>query len=168
MSMNDPLNHLGSEPLEVPYSLNQFLGWDFFCHFLQQTGYRRTFKQKSCWMCKSVLHKSGHIKIVICLSIIVTLHLGKLPTHSSGLRNSDTVKLGVKELFTDYQPFHIINLLLYKELLYILEILKLGVSQREIVKISKKWGLSKNVFPNFKLLAAHFRLFILKILLKAP
>ena len=60
-------------------------------------------------MCKSVLHKSGHIKIGICLSIIVTLHLGKLPTHSSGLRNSDTVKLGdkeelgVKELFTDYQ-----------------------------------------------------------------
>ena len=65
-------------------------------------------------MCKSVLHKSGHIKIGICLFIIVTLHLGKLPTHSSGLRNSDTVKLGVKELFTDYQPFHIINLLLDK------------------------------------------------------
>ena len=70
-------------------------------------------------MCKSVLHKSGHIKIGICLSIIVTLHLGKLPTHSSGLRNSDTgdkEELGVKELFTDYQPFHIINLLLDKEL----------------------------------------------------
>ena len=48
-------------------------------------------------MCKSLLHKSGHIKIGICLSIIVTLHLGKLPTHSSGLRNSDTVKLGDKE-----------------------------------------------------------------------
>ena len=35
MSMSDPLNHLGliwyhSEPLEVPYSPNQFLGWDFF------------------------------------------------------------------------------------------------------------------------------------------
>ena len=33
--MSDPLNHLGStwthlEPLEVPYSPNQFLGWDFF------------------------------------------------------------------------------------------------------------------------------------------
>ena len=35
--------HLGptwyfSEPSDIPYSPNQFLGWDFFCHFLQQTG----------------------------------------------------------------------------------------------------------------------------------
>ena len=41
--MSDPFNHLGSiwyhsEPLEVPHSPNQFLGWDFFCRFLQQTG----------------------------------------------------------------------------------------------------------------------------------
>ena len=33
--MSDPLNHLRSicyysEPLEVPYSPNQFLGWDIF------------------------------------------------------------------------------------------------------------------------------------------
>ena len=25
-----------SEPSDVPYSKNQFLGWDFFCRFLQQ------------------------------------------------------------------------------------------------------------------------------------
>ena len=35
------LNHLGSilyhsEPSDVPYSLNQSLGWDFICRFLQQ------------------------------------------------------------------------------------------------------------------------------------
>ena len=35
--------HLGpiwyhSEPSDVPYSPNQFLGLDFFCRFLQQTG----------------------------------------------------------------------------------------------------------------------------------
>ena len=35
--------HLGpvwyhSEPSGVPYSPNQFLGLDFFCHFLQQDG----------------------------------------------------------------------------------------------------------------------------------
>ena len=32
MGMSDPLNHLEyhSEPLEVPYYPNQFLGWDFF------------------------------------------------------------------------------------------------------------------------------------------
>ena len=27
-----------SEPSDVPYSPNQFLGWDFFWRFLQQTG----------------------------------------------------------------------------------------------------------------------------------
>ena len=41
--MSDLLNNLGSiwyhsEPLGVPYFPNQFLGWDFFCCFLQQTG----------------------------------------------------------------------------------------------------------------------------------
>ena len=43
MNMSDSFNHwesfwYQSEPLEVPFSQNQFLGWDFFCHFLQQTG----------------------------------------------------------------------------------------------------------------------------------
>ena len=43
MSMRDPLSHLGSisyhsEPSDVPYSPNQFLGCDFFCRFLQQDG----------------------------------------------------------------------------------------------------------------------------------
>ena len=39
----DTRAHLGpiwyhSEPSDVPYSPNQFLGWDFFCCFLQQGG----------------------------------------------------------------------------------------------------------------------------------
>jgi hypothetical protein len=39
--MSDAFNHLGSiwyhsEPSDIPNSQNQFLGWDFFCHFLQQ------------------------------------------------------------------------------------------------------------------------------------
>ena len=41
--MSDSLNNLGaiwyqSEPSDIPYSPNQFLGWDFFCRFLQQDG----------------------------------------------------------------------------------------------------------------------------------
>ena len=32
----EPISYL-SEPSDVPYSPNQFLGWDFFCCFLQQT-----------------------------------------------------------------------------------------------------------------------------------
>ena len=39
--------HLGliwyhSETSDVPYSPNQFLGWEFFCRFLWQTGSNRT------------------------------------------------------------------------------------------------------------------------------
>ena len=29
------------KPSYVPYSPNQFLGWNFFCHFLQQDGSRQ-------------------------------------------------------------------------------------------------------------------------------
>ena len=50
-------------------------------------------------------------------------------------------QLGVKELFTDYQPFYTINQLLDKELLPIFKKPKLGVSEHKIVKISKKGGL---------------------------
>ena len=53
----------------------------------------------------------------------------------------DEEQIGVKELFTDYQPFYTIDLLLDKELLLIKKMPKLGVSEHEIVKISKKRGL---------------------------
>ena len=53
----------------------------------------------------------------------------------------DKKHIGVKELFTDYQPFYTINQLLDKELLPIFKKPKLGVSEHEIVKISKKGGL---------------------------
>ena len=49
----------------------------------------------------------------------------------------DKEQIGVGKLFTDYQPFHIINILLEKEVLPILEMLKLSVSECKIVKISK-------------------------------
>ena len=44
--MSGPYNHLGpiwyqSEPSDFPYSPNQFLGWDFFCCFLQQNSSTR-------------------------------------------------------------------------------------------------------------------------------
>ena len=53
----------------------------------------------------------------------------------------DKEQIGVKELFTDYQPFHTINLLLDKELLPIWNMSKLGVKEHKIVKIIKKRGL---------------------------
>ena len=50
----------------------------------------------------------------------------------------DKEQIGVKELFTGYQPFYTINLLLNKEILPIQKMPKLVVSEQEIVKISKK------------------------------
>jgi len=55
----------------------------------------------------------------------------------------DKEQIGVKELFMDYQPFYTINLLLDKELLPIKKMPKLGISEHEIVKVSKKRGLLK-------------------------
>ena len=50
-------------------------------------------------------------------------------------------QIGIKELFMDYQPFYTVNLLLDKELLPVLKMPKLGIKEREIVKIRKKRGL---------------------------
>ena len=58
--------------------------------------------------------------------------------NSSDKEHFDKEQIGVKELFTDYQPFYTINQLLDKELLSIKNLLKLAVSEHEIVKISKK------------------------------
>ena len=60
----------------------------------------------------------------------------------------DKEQIDVKELFTDYQPFHIINLLLDKELLPIYKMSNLGVSEQEFVKISKK-GDFRNCLDQF-------------------
>ena len=49
----------------------------------------------------------------------------------------------------DYQPFYTINLLLDKELLPIQKMLKLGIKEHKIVKISKNKGLS--VWPDSEL-----------------
>ena len=54
MSMSALLNHLGSiwyhsQPLEVFYSPNQFLGWDFFCRLLKQTG-SSSFYETEIWV----------------------------------------------------------------------------------------------------------------------
>ena len=53
-----------------------------------------------------------------------------------------SVRNRAKELFTDYQTFYTINLLLNKELLPIQEMPKLGISEHKIVKTGKeKWTL---------------------------
>ena len=44
-------------------------------------------------------------------------------------------KIGIKELFMDYQPFYTINLLLDKKLLPIQIMPKFGIKEHEIVKI---------------------------------
>ena len=61
--MSDPLYHLGSiwyhlENVEVPYSVNQFLGWDFFCRFLEETG--------------SKAHISDHFQVYMEVIMLIT------------------------------------------------------------------------------------------------
>ena len=48
--------HLGpicyhSEPSDIPYSQNQFLGWDFFYCFLQQDGFREILSELRALYC---------------------------------------------------------------------------------------------------------------------
>ena len=63
--MSYPLNHLGSiwyhsEFSDIPYSLNQFLGWDFFCRFLQQEGSKiLSFPLPHCWIVYSEFRKQA-------------------------------------------------------------------------------------------------------------
>ena len=53
----------------------------------------------------------------------------------------DKEQIGVKELFTDYQPFYTINLPLYKKLLPTQIMPKLGIREHKIVKLNKKMEL---------------------------
>ena len=81
--------------------------------------------------------------------MLIQIQIHTLVTHKKILttvklgdkEHFDKEQLGVKELFTDYQPFYTINQLLDKELLLIFKKPKLGISEHEIVKISKKGGL---------------------------
>ena len=60
MSVSDP-PHLESiwyhhsEPSDVPYSPNQFLGWDFFCRFLQQDGSSLPAKMRLLWTIYNII-----------------------------------------------------------------------------------------------------------------
>ena len=50
-------SHLGPiwyhpEPSDVPYSPNQFLGWDFFYPYLQQDGSNKTFSANKTLLVK--------------------------------------------------------------------------------------------------------------------
>ncbi len=93
------------------------------------------------------------------ISIIKTsgLRVLGLQILPAGISRAGTVKLGnkerfikeqigIKELFMDYQLFYTINLLLDKELLPILKIPKLGISEHEIVKSSKKGDFRKILY----------------------
>ena len=53
----------------------------------------------------------------------------------------DKEQIGVMELFTDYQTFYTINLLLDKELLPIFKMPKLGLVNTRLCKLAKKGAL---------------------------
>jgi hypothetical protein len=54
-----------SEPSDVTYSPNQFLGWDFFCHFLQQDSSSWVkFKQRMILYISSICNTDFALRIV--------------------------------------------------------------------------------------------------------
>jgi hypothetical protein len=54
-----------SEPLDIPYFPNQFLGWDFFCHFLQQDSSSWVkFKQRMILYISSICNTDFALRIV--------------------------------------------------------------------------------------------------------
>ena len=83
---------------------NQFASncpfWKWACTVPQHISFMQTNCKKSCGWC------SGNW----CPKLLYTVKLGNK-------ERFDKEQIGVKELFTDYQPFYTINLLLDKELL---------------------------------------------------
>ena len=76
--MSDPLNHLGSiwyhsEPSDVPYFPNQFLGFDFFCCFLLQTGSSPFYRPLLICSCTEQI-QDGTFSLLMKASRDVILH----------------------------------------------------------------------------------------------
>ena len=64
-----------SGPTDVPYSPNQFLGWDFFCRFIQQTG--STFILKSQMnVLYNFLFRFFSVSYIFSLVFMVNLRVG--------------------------------------------------------------------------------------------
>ena len=79
MSTRYPLNHLGSiwyhlEPSDVPYSPNQFLGWELFCRFLQQDGSRRLSMIRSGSKIILLVQFSCFRNIILLLNDLVVIY----------------------------------------------------------------------------------------------
>ena len=63
-----------SEFPDAPYSPNQFLGWDFFCRFLQQTGSR-----EPDWLIISMLEEKIALMVQITCLLNNTLFNKQFP-----------------------------------------------------------------------------------------
>ena len=95
-----------------------------------------------------VMQKKGDLsrKGTDSLTIIWSLAYFESTVKLGDKERFDKEQIGVKELFTDYQPFYTINLLLDKELLPIQKMPKLGVSEQEIVKNFQNFVFTNDKF----------------------
>ena len=74
-----------------------------------------------------------------------------------------------KELFTDYQPFHTIDLLLNKEHLPTQEMPNLALVNTRLWKLAKKGDLRNYYYENLKwVVLAHFHYIYLVFVEKIP
>ena len=93
MSISDPLDNLESiwyhsEPSDVPYCPNQFLGWDFFYRFLQRDGssaafltqqvYCRAFIRVFDWKENQLIHPLSLLSKISFLFPQIRQYLAKL------------------------------------------------------------------------------------------
>ena len=97
--------HLGSiwyhsEPSDVPYSPNQFLGWDFFCHFLQQDSSRPKFFHVTLYLDRNFdffdkplmpVDKNKQAKRTVSDRKIRTVYLEKIQNILWGISNKNSI-----------------------------------------------------------------------------
>jgi hypothetical protein len=122
-----------------------------FCHFSKNVNKKLStyflYFDLSLWQVLKLNTSSGR---KICSFVFAFAYKVNNTVELGDKERFDKEYIDVKELYTHYQPFYSINLLLDKELLPIKKMPKLGVSEHEIVKISKKRGLLKYFLTNFR------------------
>ena len=105
MSLSYPLNHLSSNLYNsgvsgIAHFLNQLLGWDFFCHFLQQDSSRPKFFHVTLYLDRNFdffdkplmpVDKNKQAKRTVSDRKIRTVYLEKIQNILWGISNKNSI-----------------------------------------------------------------------------
>ena len=117
-----------SEPSDVPYSPNQFLGWDLFCRFIQQDS-SSTSPQK-VWSANSFGLDNSKITVCTKLSIHTVILVIILPRDLAPLFKRPNLE---KDPLLTY-------------LLHVIFSLDVSTNISSIVEFQKWWVLKSKIF----------------------